>query len=105
MAPTTKSPRRRRAHPSSPRWQSFQATPTSARLLSPVARQEGHAVLRVPPGLRELFLDLAWVFTLYERYFQTPQRPPSAALLAQFVRLTEQVQTLVQTLRAEGRDA
>ena len=101
--PLTPSRCQRRRQHSSPHWDSFQATPTSQRLLSLQARQEGHAVVRVPPALREAFLEVAWVFVLYDRLFQTPKKALSPAQLAQFVAWSEATRTLVTMLR-EGDD-
>lgn len=95
------SRRPRRVRLVSPRWESFQATPTSQRLLSRQARHEGHAVLRIPADLREMFLDVAWVFLLYDRLFQTPRRPLSPAHVARFVAWSEATHALVAALRKE----
>lgn len=95
------SRRQRRRRPVNPRWEGFQATPTSQRLLSLRARQEGHAVLRVPPALRDAFLDVAWVFLLYDRLLQTPRQTLSAAQLRRFLAWSEATHALVAALREE----
>lgn len=82
------------------RWDRWQATPTSLRLLPLRARQEGYTVLRVPEPLREAFCELARVFTLYDRLFQHPRRILSAEQLAAFRVWHEATQALITALQA-----
>ena len=100
---TAVSPRRRR-HPASPRWERWQQTPTSERLLSLQARQDGYTVLRPSVPLRETFLDIAKVFTLYERRIQTPQVTPSRALLELFRVWAEDTHALIVALDGTAHD-
>ena len=47
------------------RWEAWQTSQVSTRLLSPGARQQGYTVLHVHPQCREAFLALEGLLTLY----------------------------------------
>jgi len=48
-----------------PRWEQWQGSTISKRLLSLEARQAGYAVTRVLPACRDLFLDVATLLLTY----------------------------------------
>jgi hypothetical protein len=90
--------------PAQDRWDAWQATSVSQRLLPRSARQEGYTVVRVPPPLRSAFLDIAQVLRLYDRLCHKARRVLSAKQLACLVALSDATQALLAALQEEAHD-
>lgn len=79
------------------RWEHWQGSPVSKKLLSQDARSQGYAVLWVMPKCRMMFLSLAYLVALYG-YLRHRHRPLAPALHHQVEQWLAQTEDLITHL-------